>query len=175
MAGVYKWMTGGILLTALISTYLSNNMDLMMSIVMNRGLFYGLMILELVMVVGLSAGINRVSATTAGLIFGAYAALNGVTLSVIFLMYTATSIANVFFVTTFAFGGLSAFGYVTKKDLGPVGTFCGMALFGMIGFAILSMFFSSMWTEQTSYVYSFIGVLVFSGLTALMTPNALRQ
>ena len=144
MRRVYTWMTGGVLLTALVSTYLGTNPELMISLMRTPVLFYGLMFAQLGMVIALSAAINRLSASTATLLYVAYAALTGVTLSTIFMIYTRDSIASVFFTTACGFGGLSLIGYTTKKDLGPLGAFCGMALFGMIGWAILSFFFPSL-------------------------------
>ena len=111
------------------------------------------------------------SSVTATLIYLAYAALTGLTLSVIFLIYTQDSIEQVFMITSFAFAGLSAFGYFTKRDLGPIGTFCTMGLFGLVGFSLISLFFPSLMTSQVSYVYSLAGVLIFSGLTAYDTQK----
>ena len=130
MRRVYTWMTGGVLLTALVSTYLGTNPELMISLMRTPILFYGLMFAQLGMVIALSAAINRLSSGTAALLYVAYAALTGVTLSTIFMIYTRDSIASVFFTTACGFGGLSLIGYTTKKDLGPLGAFCGMALFG---------------------------------------------
>lgn len=171
MRRVYTWMTGGVLLTALVSTYLGTSPELMISLMRTPVLFYGLMFAQLGMVIALSAAINRLSASTATLLYVAYAALTGVTLSTIFLVYTRDSIASVFFTTACGFGGLSLIGYTTKKDLGPLGAFCGMALFGMIGWAILSFLFPSMMGGNASFVYSAIGVFVFAGLTAYDTQK----
>ncbi len=171
MSGVYRWMTGGILLTALVSSYLGQNPEFIMTMIQNRALFYGLMIAQIGAVLFLSVAINRVSAFTATAIFLLYSALTGVTLSTIFLVYTHDSIASVFFTTAIAFGGLSFFGYVTKRDLGPIGAFCGMALFGLIGWGILSMFFPAMMGSTSRMAYSIIGVVVFSGLTAYDTQK----
>jgi len=171
MSSVYRWMTAGILITALISSYLGTNQEYVMEMVQNRALFYMLLFAQLGCVLFLSVAIKRVSSTTALLIFLAYSALTGVTLSTIFLIYTHDSIASVFFTTAIAFAGLSFFGYVTKRDLGPIGAFCGMALFGLIGWAILSFFFPSMMNSTGQMAYSIIGVVVFSGLTAYDTQK----
>lgn len=171
MKRVYTWMTGGVLLTALISSYMGTNPDLVVSLVQNRFLFYGLMIAELGLVIGLSAAIDRLTASVASMLFVVYAALNGVTLSVIFLMYTQESIAGVFMTTACGFAGLSLLGYTTKRDLGPIGTFCGMALFGLVGWGLLSMFFPSLMGGSAGTVYSIIGLLVFAGLTAYDTQK----
>mgnify|MGYP000408299881 CR=1 FL=1 len=119
----------------------------------------------------LSLAIKRMSAATATLVYLIYAALTGLTFSVIFLVYTQESIASVFGLTAFAFAGLSGFGYFTKRDLGPIGSFCMMGLFGMIGFALLSIFMPSLMGGVSGQVYSAIGVLVFAGLTAYDTQK----
>jgi hypothetical protein len=97
--------------------------------------------------------------------------LTGLTLSSIFLLYTGSSIAQVFGVTAFGFAGLSGFGFVTKRDLGPVGSFCMMGLFGMVGFGLLSIFFPSLMTAGASFVFSIVGIIVFAGLTAYDTQR----
>jgi FtsH-binding integral membrane protein len=171
MSRVYTWMTGGLLLTSLVATYLGNSPEWMMEIQVNRNLLYVLMFAQVGAVLFLSLAINRISALTATITYLVYAALTGVTLSTIFMVYTHDSIASVFFSTACAFGGLSAFGYLTKRDLGPVGSFCGMALFGMIGWALLSFFFPSLMGGTGSLVYSIIGVGVFAGLTAYDTQK----
>lgn len=171
MRAVYLWMTGGILITAIVASYLGANPDLLISLVHTPIIFYGLVIVQLGAVITLSAAINRMQASTAAMIYLAYAALTGVTLSTIFLVYAHDSIASVFFTTAFSFAGLSLIGFTTKRDLGPVGTFCGMALFGMIGWALLSFFIPSMMGGNAHFAYSVIGVLVFSGLTAYDTQK----
>src|SRR5690606_1792931 len=100
-----------------------------------------------------------------------YAALNGITLSLFALVYTSESIQSAFFTTTVAFAGLSGFGYITKRDLGPVGSFCTMGLFGLLGFAILSIFFPSMMGTTASKIFGLVGIIVFAGLTAYDTQN----
>jgi uncharacterized protein len=171
MRSVYAWMTGGILITALISSYLGNNLEAIIAIVQNKVLFYGLIIAQIGAVIVLSAAIQRLSASAATAIYLVYAALTGVTLSTVFLMYTHESIASVFLTTACGFAGLSLIGYTTKRDLGPVGAFCGMALFGLIGWAILSWFIPSMMGGNGSFIYSVIGVVVFAGLTAYDTQK----
>lgn len=171
MSGVYKWMTIGILLTAFISYYVSRSPELINIIVMNKIVFYGLIIAQLGAVFYLSIRIQKMSAISATIIYLAYAALTGLTLSVIFLIYTQDSIEQVFMITAFAFAGLSAFGYFTKKDLGPIGTFCTMGLFGLVGFSLITLFFPSIMTSQVSMIYGVVGVIIFSGLTAYDTQK----
>ena len=171
MTRVYQWMSIGVLLTAGVSTYIGSNEQLAMSIASNRGLFWVLIIAQFGVVIGLSAMINRMSATLALGLFALYSALTGVTLSTIFLIYTQASIQSAFFTTACGFAGLSVFGMVTKKDLGPVGTFCSMGLFGLIGYSLLSLFFPSMMGGSAGLVFSLVGLLIFAGLTAYDTQK----
>jgi len=171
MSRVYSWMTGGVLVTALIATVLGQNEEMMITLLTTRFLFTGLLIAQLGLVIGLSAAMNRISASTATMLYILYAALTGVTLSTIFVMYTHDSIAGVFLSTSCGFAGLSLVGYTTKRDLGPVGAFCGMALFGLVGWGLLSLFFPSIMGGELQMVYSIIGVVVFAGLTAYDTQK----
>lgn len=171
MSQVYTWMTGGVLLTALISTFLGQNPEMVITLVRTPVLYYGLIIAQLGLVIGLSAAINKISASAATMLYILYAALTGVTLSTIFLIYTRDSIAGVFLTTACGFGGLSLLGYTTKRDLGPIGAFCGMALFGLIGWALLSFIFPSMMGGTAQMVYSIAGVVIFAGLTAYDTQK----
>lgn len=171
MTRVYQWMSIGVLLTAGVSTYIGTNEQLAMSIATNRGLFWVLIIAQFAVVLGLSAMINRMSATLALGLFMLYSALTGVTFSTIFLIYTQASIQSAFFTTACGFAGLSAFGLITKKDLGPVGTFCSMGLFGLIGYSLLALFFPSMMGGTAGLVFSLVGLLIFAGLTAYDTQK----
>ncbi len=169
MSKVYMWMTMGILLTGFVAWYISNDQELMYSIVSNKILFYGMMIAEFGLVIWLSAGINKMNSMMATGMFLFYAALNGATLSIFSMIYTAESIQSAFFTSAASFAGLSAFGYITKKDLGPVGSFCTMGLFGLVGFGLLSIFFPSMMGTMASQIYGLVGIVVFAGLTAYDT------
>jgi FtsH-binding integral membrane protein len=171
MSGVYGWMTSGLCVTGVVAWNVSGNPELVQAIFGNRLVFLALFIAQLGAVVGLSWMINRISAAAATLIYFLYAGLSGLTLSVIFLAYTGSSIAEVFAVTAFGFAGLSAFGYVTKRDLGPVGSFCIMGLFGMVGYAVISMFFPSLMGGGGSFIFSIVGIIVFAGLTAYDTQR----
>jgi len=171
MSRVYGWMTGGLCLTGAVAWNVAGNPALVQTILGNRLLFWSLIIAQLGAVVVLSALINRISGLTATLIYLVYAGLTGLTLSSIFLIYTGSSIAQVFGVTAFGFAGLSGVGYVTKRDLGPVGSFCMMGLFGLVGFGLLSMIFPSLMTGGASFVFSIVGIIVFAGLTAYDTQK----
>jgi len=171
MTGVYRWMTFGILITGFISYFIGTSPTLVGTIITNKFLFFGLIIAQFGAVIYLSAGIRKMSAWRATIVYLLYSALTGTTLSVIFQAYTSDSIQSAFFTTAFSFAGLSAFGYFTKRDLGPIGTFCGMALWGLIGFGILSMFFPGMMAGRGSMLYSIFGIVIFAGLTAYDTQK----
>lgn len=171
MSRVYGWMTAGLCVTGAVAWNIAGNPAMVQAIFGNRLLFWGLIIAQLGAVSALSWLINRISGATATLIYFLYASLTGMTFSGIFLAYTGSSIAQVFGVTAFAFGGLSATGYLTKRDLGPIGSFCIMGLWGMVGFALLSMLFPSLMGEGASFVYAIVGLIVFAGLTAYDTQR----
>lgn len=169
MAKVYMWMTVGILLTGVVGMAFASDPELMFALTSNKILFYGLIFAEFGLVIWLSAGINKMNSLMATGMFLLYASLNGVTLSVISLVYTQSSIASAFLTTAAGFAGLSAFGFITKRDLGPVGNFCHMGLWGLVGFSLLSIFFPALMAGTTSKVYGLVGILVFAGLTAYDT------
>ncbi|HEY4359966.1 MAG TPA: Bax inhibitor-1/YccA family protein [Bryobacteraceae bacterium] len=171
MSQVYGWMTGGFCLTAAVAWNVSGNPALVQAIFGNRVLFWALIIAQLGAVVALSAAINRMSGFTATVIYLLYAGLTGLTLSGLFLAFTGASIAQTFLVSGFGFAGLSAVGYLTKRDLGPVGSFCTMGLFGLVGFALLSMLFPSLMGAGGSFIFAIVGIIVFAGLTAYDTQN----
>jgi len=166
LRNVYMWMALGLAITGVVAMYVAGNMQLVRSIVMNRGLFFGLMIGELALVWYLSARIHTMSPGAATFAFAAYAVLNGITLSVIFLLYTATSIATTFFVTASTFGVLSVFAITTKRELGGLGQYLFAGLIGIIIASVVNMFIGS---ATIDYVISFIGVFLFMGLTAYDT------
>ncbi len=169
MTKVYQWMAIGVLLTAAIATFIGNNESWAYTVVTNKILFWGLISAQFGTVIALSAMINRMNVMTATLLFLGYSALTGVTFSTLFLVYNLASIQSAFFTTSVGFAGLSAFGYLTKKDLGPVGSFCMMGLFGMVGYSLLAIFFPTMMGGTAGLVYSIVGLLVFAGLTAYDT------
>src|ERR1700722_5754938 len=171
MSRVYGWMTAGLCLTGAVAWNVAGNPQLGQTIFGNRLLFWGLIIAQLGAVFALSGLINRISGLTATLIYFLYAGLTGLTLSSIFLVFTGSSISQVFGATAFGFAGLSGVGYLTKRDLGPVGSFCTMGLFGLVGYGLLSMFFPSLMGGGASFVYSIVGIIVFAGLTAYDTQK----
>ena len=171
MTKVYQWMAIGVLITAAIASYIGSNESIALTIASNKILFWGVVIAQFGVVIGLSAMINRMSAATAMGLFLLYSALTGVTFSTIFLVYSMPSIQSAFFTTAIGFAGLSGFGYITKRDLGPVGSFCMMGLFGLIGYSLLAMFFPAMMGGAAGLVYSLVGLLIFAGLTAYDTQK----
>src|SRR3990167_3758274 len=171
MSKVYLWMMCGLVLSAATAYYIYSQPALFNTILTHRGLFFGLIIAQIAAVVVLSWLNQRLNATLATLIYLLYTVLTGVTLSVILYAYTQQSITLAFAVTASAFFALSLFGYMTKKDLGPIGTFCMMGLFGMLILMGLSFFISSLRVDTMQLTISSIGVLVFSGLTAYNTQK----
>lgn len=168
MKNVYLWMTLALAVTGLTAAYVAMNPGWVYAIATNSVLFFGLIIAELAVVMILSARIARLSFATAGLMFAAYSVLNGVTLSVIFLAYTMSSIATTFFVTAGTFGAMTLVGYTVKKDLSAMGRVLIMALIGLIIASIVNMFVAS---SALDWAITYIGVLVFVGLTAYDTQK----
>jgi FtsH-binding integral membrane protein len=163
---VYAWMGAGLAITALLAMITVSSPSLLSTITGNRLVFYGLMIGELALVFTLAGAINRLSATVATLLFITYSALNGVTLSVIVLVYTANSIASTFVITAGMFGAMSAYGYMTRRDLTSWGSFLFMGLIGVVIASVVNIFVGS---STVSWIISGIGIIVFTGLTAYDT------
>jgi FtsH-binding integral membrane protein len=126
------------------------------------------MLAPLAMVFAISFGINRLKPSTAQMLFWAFSALMGISLSSIFLVYTHTSIVRVFFITAASFGALSLYGYTTKRDMTGMGSFLLMGLFGIIIASLVNIFVAS---SMLQFVVSVVGVLVFAGLTAWDTQR----
>jgi hypothetical protein len=165
---VYGWMCAGLALTGWIAWFVGGNPALVGFLVSNRILFYGLMIGELALVIGLVGWVKNMTAAAATLAFLIYAAFNGLTLSVIFLVYTAASITSAFFITSGTFGIMSFYGYTTKKDLTSVGNICFMALLGLILASVVNLF---MHNSTLMWITTYAGILIFVGLTAYDTQK----
>ncbi len=163
---VYAWMLSGLGITAVVSL-LALEWGWVYSI-MGSPLFWVLIIAQFAAVIGLSGWVNKMSASTATIVFLVYSGLTGLTFSVIFLAYTSTSIFNTFITTAGTFGALSLFGFVTKKDLSGIGSFLYMGLFGIIIASVVNWFMGS---SALHFVISAAGVLIFSGLTAYDTQK----
>jgi len=165
---VYTWMTIALVLTGLTALYVASSPTLINAIFSNTILFYGLIIGELLLVGSLVGWINRMSSQTAMAIFVGYSVLNGLTLSMIFIIYTAGSIASTFFVTAGTFGLMSLYGYLTKSDLTKIGNILVMALIGIVLASLVNMFLKS---EMLYWIVTYVGVLVFVGLIAYDTQK----
>jgi len=165
---VYAWMGGGLLVTAFMAMVTLSSPALLNAVFGNRLVFYGLILGELGLVIAISGAINRLSAATASLLFLLYAALNGVTMSVIFAVYTAESVSSTFVITAATFGSMSAFGYLTKRDLTGWGSFLFMGLIGVVIASLVNIFTQS---SAVSWIISAVGVIVFTGLTAYDTQK----
>jgi len=164
----YRWMTVGLAVTGVVALGIAHSPAAVEILLGNRILFYGLMFAQLGLVMALSSMATRVSTAVAATMFFAYAALTGVTFSTLFLVYTASSIASTFFITAGAFGGLSAVGLFTKRDLSAMGRFAIFALIGIIIASVVNMFVRS---TGLDWIVSIGGVLVFAGLTAYDTQR----
>jgi len=165
---VYAYMAGGLFATGVTATVVASSESFANLILGNRIVFYGLLIAEFGMVLAFSKVVERLSTGAAAAFFFAYAVLNGLTLSVIFMVYTSSSIASTFFVTAGTFGAISAYGYATKRDLSGVGNFAMMGLIGLIIASVVNIFLNS---PMIYWLTTFIGVIVFTGLTAYDTQK----
>ena len=163
MRKVYLWMTLALVITGFTAFGIANNPGIIYTIFTNQVLFWGLIIAEFGLVIAISGAIRRLSITTATLLFVLYSVINGATLSVIFLAYTMTSIASVFFITAGTFAVMAFIGYTTKTDLTSLGKILFMALIGIIIATVVNFFVGS---SMMSLIVSYIGVAVFVGLTA---------
>lgn len=163
MRKVYVWMTLALAITGMTAYYVATNETILTAIINNNALFWGLIIAELALVIGVSAAINRLSLLTATLLFILYSVINGATMSIIFLVYELSSIASVFFITAGTFGTMAAIGYFTKKDLSSIGRILFMALIGLIIATVVNIFIKS---DGLTMMLSYLGVIIFVGLTA---------
>ena len=160
---VYTWMTLGLALTATVGYYTAESQMLRNLIFSNGFVMIGLIVAQLGIVLALSAGINRLSGSAATGLFILYSGLTGLTLSAVFLVYTYSSIASTFFVTSGTFAAMSVFGHTTKRDLTKIGSIAFMALIGIILASVVNMFMQNSMLELG---ISVIGVLLFTALTA---------
>ncbi len=165
---VYGWMAFALIITGLVAMVTASS-QIMLSIVFgNRIVFFALIIAELLLVGYLSAAVRTMSVPAAIVTFILYSALNGLTLSVIFLVYTRGSIASTFFITAGTFGAMSIYGYLTKRDLTSMGNLCTMALIGIIIASIVNIFLHS---SALYWMSTYIGIIIFVGLTAYDTQK----
>ena len=163
LRGVYGWMAVGLGVTAAVAYVVAGSPAVLGALVANRFVFFGLMLAELGLVVYLSARVGRLAPSTAGLLFLTYSAMNGVTLSLILLVYTGASIANAFVTSAVMFGALAMYGTTTARSLAGVGQFAFMGLIGVIVASIIGIFWHN---DALQFLIAFAGVIVFTGLTA---------
>ena len=163
MRNVYGWMSLALAITVLTSYWVAGSQAIVTAIFSSQIIFWGIAIAELVIVVALTAKINSLSFSTAGIMFAVYSILNGVLLSSIFLMYTMDSIATTFFISAGMFAAMAIIGSTTKKDLSSIGRFALMAVIGLIIASVVNIFLKSSMFE---FIISVIGVIIFAALTA---------
>jgi FtsH-binding integral membrane protein len=175
---VYVWMALGLFITAGVAAFVSAS-PLFQVLTGQPLIFFGLLIVELALVIGLSWGINRISTGTATSLFLIYAALNGLTLSVLFVVYTLGSVAYTFLASAALFGVMSIIGYTTKIDLAKIGTYLLMGIIGLVIAMIVNIFWAN---TALGWIVTFAGIILFLGLTVYdtqrikrMTTTALQQ
>jgi uncharacterized protein len=163
LRAVYGWMCAGLAITAITAWYVASTPQLALSIAANRPIFWVLVIAQLGIVFTLSARVEKLAPSTASLLFIVYSALTGVTISFVLLVYTGASVATTFLVTAGMFGALAMYGTVTHRNLLGAGQFLFMGLVGIVLASIVNIFWQN---DGLQFVISFIGVIVFTGLTA---------
>ena len=168
MRKVYVWMSLALIITGFTAYYVATNENLLALIYSKPAVMWILIGVELAIVFGVTAAINKLSLPVATLLFVLYSVINGALLSSIFLIYTMSSIATVFFITAGTFGVMSLYGYTTKTDLTSWGKLLMMALIGLIIATVVNLFMKSSGLE---IIISYVGVLIFVGLTAYDTQK----
>ena len=171
LKNVYMWMTAGLALTAVVSLWMVSNPQRIVYLFQSK-LIWVFIIAEFILVFFLSARIMNMKPQTAVLSFTAYSILNGITLSGIFFLYTAASIASTLFITAGTFAAMSLYAVSTKRDLSKMGSYLMMGLFGLIIASIVNIFLKS---SALYWLVSYAGVIIFCGLTAYDTQNILRM
>lgn len=172
MRKVYVWMTLALVITGSTAYGVATSPGILTALYSNQLFFWGLVIAEFGLVFGVSAAINRLSLTTATLMFILYSVINGALLSSIFVIYTTSSIASVFFITAGTFAVMALIGYTTKTDLTSMGKILFMALIGIIIATVVNIFLKSSGLEM---IVSYLGVLIFVGLTAYDSQKIKRM
>jgi FtsH-binding integral membrane protein len=163
LRSVYAWMCAGLGLTALVALQVANSPAIVTQLLSNQLLYVGLILAELALVFYLSARVERLAPATATALFVVYAALNGVTLSLVFLAYTGKSVADTFIVTAGTFGAMALLGSTTRRSLAGLGQFAYMGLIGLVLASLVGLFWHN---DALQFVISGVGVLVFTGLSA---------
>ncbi|MDE6490431.1 MAG: Bax inhibitor-1/YccA family protein [Muribaculaceae bacterium] len=156
------------LLVSTVAAWITSHSAMVVYMIEHRWVYWGLFIVEIGLVLGLSSGISRMKSSTAAALFYLFAIINGMALSMIFLVYTGDSIFKTFLITAGVFGAMSVYGYTTARDLTQFGTFLRMALFGLVICIVINIF----WANSTlEWLISIAGVLIFIGLTAWDTQK----
>ena len=168
MQKVYTWMTLALAITALTAYVTIQNEGLFYAIFSSKFALWGIFGAELLLVITLSAAIQRLSFPVAGLLFALYSVLNGLTFSSILWLYTSESVASTFLITAGTFGGMSLIGLFTKRNLSGVGRFFFMLLIGLILTTVVNVFMQS---TALMWMCSVAGVIIFCGLTAYDTQK----
>jgi FtsH-binding integral membrane protein len=168
MTKVYSWMTLALFITGIVAMYVASSEQLLSIVFGTKYIFMGLIIAQLGVVWYLSARVSKLSYTTAIIMFILYSVLSGITLSSIFIIYTASSIASTFFITAGTFAVMSLAGFFTKKDLSGFGAIMMMGLIGLIIATVVNYFLQS---STLNYIISYAGVMIFVGLTAYDTQK----
>lgn len=172
MKKVYVKMFLGLLVTAFTALFCTQSPGVINFFATNSWSMWVLIILEFGLVIGISSGINKLSSSTATLLFYLFAIINGLMLFPIFYVYSTTVIYKTFFITAGVFGAMSIYGYFTDRDLTKMGSFLTMALFGLIIAIVVNIFLKS---SQLDWIISIIGVLIFVGLTAWDTQQVKKM
>ncbi len=172
MRKVYVWMTFALVITGITAYGVASSPSLLNLIFSSKATFFGLIIAELVLVFAISGAINRLSLSTATLLFVLYSVVNGATLASIFIVFSMATISKVFFITAGTFGVMAFIGYTTKTDLTSMGKFLFMVLIGLIIASVVNMFTKS---AGLDLILSYVGVLLFVGLTAYDTQKIKRM
>ncbi len=165
---VYLFMSLGLATTGLVALAVASSPAAIAFVFGNRLVFFGLLIAELALVAAFAPVAARVSAGIASAMFFGYAALSGVTFASIFLRYTAGSIGGTFLITGGMFAAISAYGALTRRDLSSLGSFCMMGLVGLVLASVVNIFLGS---SMLYWLTTFMGVIVFTGLTAFDTAK----
>lgn len=168
MRKTYLWMAMALVITGLTAYVVATNAALTQFLFTHSSLIWVLFLAEIGLVIGLSAAIRKISLPTATLMFVVYAALNGITFSSLFYVYTMGSLASTFFITAGTFGAMSLVGFFTKADLSSMGKILLMALIGLIIASVVNIFVGSSGLEL---LMTYVGVLIFVGLTAYDTQK----
>lgn len=171
LRGVYGWMATGLAITAIVAYFVASTPGLIQTVFTNQLLFWGVVIAQFGIVFYLSARVHRLAPATASLLFMAYAALTGLTMSIVLVAFTGESVAMTFLVTAGMFGAMAAYGTLTKQDLSGWGQFLFMGLIGVVIASLVGIFWQS---DALQFVISFAGVIVFTGLAAY-DANRLRS